>query len=186
MFFKFFLSNLSSICVCFSCTVIIVAHFLQTVSSGLVLGGELVYHRGRAEEGGILTLAGQYSSEIYVNLLWTLVLPDLFLFGLAAVFFFFCLSPCRTELGSDTECWERRCPCQLLSQSQQAGTANTTMLCKNYFTMSILRETCTENLCLCSPDPSWRGVWSQYQDTGDHNLIWVPDGTPRSQHGLSR
>lgn len=39
------------------------AHFLQSVSSGLVLGGELVYHRGRAEEGGILTLAGQYSSN---------------------------------------------------------------------------------------------------------------------------
>lgn len=43
--------------------VILVAHFLQSVSSGLVLGGELVYHRGRAEEGGILTLAGQYSSQ---------------------------------------------------------------------------------------------------------------------------
>lgn len=43
--------------------VILVAHFLQSVSSGLVLGGELVYHRGRAEEGGILTLAGQYSSK---------------------------------------------------------------------------------------------------------------------------
>lgn len=50
--------------VCFSWTVILVAHFLQSVTSGLVLGGELVYHRGRAEEGGILTLAGQYSSEI--------------------------------------------------------------------------------------------------------------------------
>uniref|UniRef100_H2V3W4 Translocase of outer mitochondrial membrane 40 like n=1 Tax=Takifugu rubripes TaxID=31033 RepID=H2V3W4_TAKRU len=44
-------------------SVILVAHFLQSVSSGLVLGGELVYHRGRAEEGGILTLAGQYSSN---------------------------------------------------------------------------------------------------------------------------
>ncbi|CAG00497.1 unnamed protein product, partial [Tetraodon nigroviridis] len=44
-------------------SVILVAHFLQSVSSGLVLGGELVYHRGRAEEGGILTLAGQYSSK---------------------------------------------------------------------------------------------------------------------------
>lgn len=42
-------------------TVIMVAHFLQSVSPQLVLGGELVYHRGRAEEGGILTLAGQYS-----------------------------------------------------------------------------------------------------------------------------
>ncbi|KAG7251272.1 hypothetical protein CRUP_034685, partial [Coryphaenoides rupestris] len=45
---------------------ILVAHFLQSVSSGLVLGGELVYHRGRAEEGGILTLAGQYSRPNWV------------------------------------------------------------------------------------------------------------------------
>uniref|UniRef100_A0A665UPX2 Translocase of outer mitochondrial membrane 40 like n=2 Tax=Echeneis naucrates TaxID=173247 RepID=A0A665UPX2_ECHNA len=47
-------------------SVILVAHFLQSVSSGLVLGGELVYHRGRAEEGGILTLAGQYSRPNWV------------------------------------------------------------------------------------------------------------------------
>lgn len=53
-------------CLCFLWAVILVAHFLQSVSSGLVLGGELVYHRGRAEEGGILTLAGQYSSEIFM------------------------------------------------------------------------------------------------------------------------
>ncbi|XP_059403038.1 mitochondrial import receptor subunit TOM40B-like [Carassius carassius] len=44
-------------------SVIVVAHFLQSVSPQLVLGGELVYHRGRAEEGGILTLAGQYSDS---------------------------------------------------------------------------------------------------------------------------
>ncbi|CAB1442674.1 unnamed protein product [Pleuronectes platessa] len=47
-------------------SVILVAHFLQSVSSGLVLGGELVYHRGRSEEGGILTLAGQYSRPNWV------------------------------------------------------------------------------------------------------------------------
>ncbi|XP_072302257.1 mitochondrial import receptor subunit TOM40B [Eucyclogobius newberryi] len=47
-------------------SVILVAHFLQSVSSGLVLGGELVYHRGRTEEGGILTLAGQYSRPNWV------------------------------------------------------------------------------------------------------------------------
>ncbi|KAF3840831.1 hypothetical protein F7725_006693 [Dissostichus mawsoni] len=47
-------------------SVILVAHFLQSVTSGLVLGGELVYHRGRAEEGGILTLAGQYSRPNWV------------------------------------------------------------------------------------------------------------------------
>lgn len=47
-------------------SVILVAHFLQSVCSGLVLGGELVYHRGRHEEGGILTLAGQYSGPNWV------------------------------------------------------------------------------------------------------------------------
>lgn len=46
---------------CYLSAVIVVAHFLQSISPQLVLGGELVYHRGRAEEGGILTLAGQYS-----------------------------------------------------------------------------------------------------------------------------
>uniref|UniRef100_A0A3Q2E490 Translocase of outer mitochondrial membrane 40 like n=1 Tax=Cyprinodon variegatus TaxID=28743 RepID=A0A3Q2E490_CYPVA len=48
-------------------SVILVAHFLQSVSSSLVLGGELVYHRGRAEEGGILTLAGQYSRGAHAS-----------------------------------------------------------------------------------------------------------------------
>lgn len=57
-----FFFNLRFYVCLFSRAVILVAHFLQSVSSGLVLGGELVYHRGRAEEGGILTLAGQYSS----------------------------------------------------------------------------------------------------------------------------
>ncbi|XP_015193062.2 mitochondrial import receptor subunit TOM40B isoform X1 [Lepisosteus oculatus] len=47
-------------------SVIMVAHFLQSVSPHLVLGGELVYHRGQAEEGGILTLAGQYSGPNWV------------------------------------------------------------------------------------------------------------------------
>jgi len=51
---------LLSVCA-FFVPVIMVAHFLQSVSPQLVLGGELVYHRGRSEEGGILTLAGQYS-----------------------------------------------------------------------------------------------------------------------------
>lgn len=59
-----------SVFVLFSSAVILVAHFLQSVSSGLVLGGELVYHRGRAEEGGILTLAGQYSSENFFIYFW--------------------------------------------------------------------------------------------------------------------
>uniref|UniRef100_A0AAY5KQ70 Translocase of outer mitochondrial membrane 40 like n=1 Tax=Esox lucius TaxID=8010 RepID=A0AAY5KQ70_ESOLU len=47
-------------------SVILVAHVLQSVCSGLVLGGELVYHRGRHDEGGILTLAGQYTGPNWV------------------------------------------------------------------------------------------------------------------------
>jgi hypothetical protein len=42
-------------------TVIMVAHFLQSLTHRLVLGGELVYHRRPGEEGAILTLAGKYS-----------------------------------------------------------------------------------------------------------------------------
>lgn len=42
--------------------VIVVAHFLQSLTQRLVLGGELVYHRRPGEEGAILTLAGKYSS----------------------------------------------------------------------------------------------------------------------------
>lgn len=44
-----------------SSTVIMVAHFLQSLTHRLVLGGELVYHRRPGEEGAILTLAGKYS-----------------------------------------------------------------------------------------------------------------------------
>ncbi|XP_045436302.1 mitochondrial import receptor subunit TOM40B isoform X2 [Pipistrellus kuhlii] len=38
-------------------SVIVVAHFLQSLTQRLVLGGELVYHRRPGEEGAILTLA---------------------------------------------------------------------------------------------------------------------------------
>lgn len=41
--------------------VIVVAHFLQSVTSRLVLGGEMVYHRRPGEEGAIVTLAGKYT-----------------------------------------------------------------------------------------------------------------------------
>ncbi|XP_038624565.1 mitochondrial import receptor subunit TOM40B [Tachyglossus aculeatus] len=43
-------------------SVIVVAHFLQSLTRRLVLGGELVYHRRPGEEGAILTLAGKYSA----------------------------------------------------------------------------------------------------------------------------
>ncbi|XP_039102371.1 mitochondrial import receptor subunit TOM40B isoform X2 [Hyaena hyaena] len=46
--------------------VIVVAHFLQSLTHRLVLGGELVYHRRPGEEGAILTLAGKYSALHWV------------------------------------------------------------------------------------------------------------------------
>ncbi|XP_067837772.1 mitochondrial import receptor subunit TOM40B-like, partial [Heptranchias perlo] len=45
-------------------SVILVAHFLQSVTRNLVLGGEMVYHRRPTEEGAILTLAGMYASNL--------------------------------------------------------------------------------------------------------------------------
>uniref|UniRef100_A0A4X1VRS9 Translocase of outer mitochondrial membrane 40 like n=1 Tax=Sus scrofa TaxID=9823 RepID=A0A4X1VRS9_PIG len=47
-------------------SVIMVAHFLQSLTHRLVLGGELVYHRRPGEEGAILTLAGKYSAGHWV------------------------------------------------------------------------------------------------------------------------
>ncbi|VFV31161.1 mitochondrial import receptor [Lynx pardinus] len=47
-------------------SVIMVAHFLQSLTHRLVLGGELVYHRRPGEEGAILTLAGKYSALHWV------------------------------------------------------------------------------------------------------------------------
>ncbi|XP_020653117.2 mitochondrial import receptor subunit TOM40B [Pogona vitticeps] len=47
-------------------SIIVVAHFLQSVTSRLVLGGELVYHRRPGEEGAIVTLAGKYTALKWV------------------------------------------------------------------------------------------------------------------------
>ncbi|XP_005999393.1 mitochondrial import receptor subunit TOM40B [Latimeria chalumnae] len=47
-------------------SVIVVAHFLQSITRNLVLGGEMVYHRRLGEEGAIVTLAGKYSTPIWV------------------------------------------------------------------------------------------------------------------------
>ncbi|XP_065276355.1 mitochondrial import receptor subunit TOM40B isoform X2 [Emys orbicularis] len=47
-------------------SVIVVAHFLQSVTSRLVLGGEMVYHRRPGEEGAIVTLAGKYTARKWV------------------------------------------------------------------------------------------------------------------------
>lgn len=49
---------------CLPLPVIVVAHFLQSLTHRLVLGGELVYHRRPGEEGAILTLAGKYSGML--------------------------------------------------------------------------------------------------------------------------
>ncbi|XP_053330911.1 mitochondrial import receptor subunit TOM40B [Spea bombifrons] len=47
-------------------SVILVSHFLQSITPRLVLGGELVYHQRLGEEGAILTLAGKYSAPDWV------------------------------------------------------------------------------------------------------------------------
>uniref|UniRef100_A0A8C5MXM4 Translocase of outer mitochondrial membrane 40 like n=1 Tax=Leptobrachium leishanense TaxID=445787 RepID=A0A8C5MXM4_9ANUR len=47
-------------------SVILVSHFLQSITPRLVLGGELVYHQRLGEEGAIVTLAGKYSAPDWV------------------------------------------------------------------------------------------------------------------------
>ena len=42
---------------------IVVAHYLQSLSPALVLGGELVYHRRPGEEGTVTSLVGRYSGK---------------------------------------------------------------------------------------------------------------------------
>ncbi|XP_037549441.1 mitochondrial import receptor subunit TOM40B [Nematolebias whitei] len=45
---------------------IVVAHYLQSVTPALALGGELVYHRRPGEEGSVTSLVGRYSGKNYV------------------------------------------------------------------------------------------------------------------------
>ncbi|XP_051999762.1 mitochondrial import receptor subunit TOM40 homolog [Xyrauchen texanus] len=45
---------------------ILVAHFLQSLSTALVLGGELVYHKRPGEEGTVTSLVGRYTGNNYV------------------------------------------------------------------------------------------------------------------------
>ncbi|XP_053560619.1 mitochondrial import receptor subunit TOM40B [Bombina bombina] len=47
-------------------SVIMVTHFLQSITPRLVLGGELVYHQRMGEEMAILTLAGKYTAQNWV------------------------------------------------------------------------------------------------------------------------
>lgn len=45
-------------------TGILVAHYLQSITPCLALGGELVYHRRPGEEGTVMSLAGKYTREL--------------------------------------------------------------------------------------------------------------------------
>ncbi|NP_955908.1 mitochondrial import receptor subunit TOM40 homolog isoform X2 [Danio rerio] len=45
---------------------ILVAHYLQSLSPSLVLGGELVYHKRPGEEGTVTSLVGRYTGSNYV------------------------------------------------------------------------------------------------------------------------
>ncbi|XP_059363844.1 mitochondrial import receptor subunit TOM40 homolog [Carassius carassius] len=45
---------------------ILVAHYLQSLSPSLVLGGELVYHRRPGEEGTVTSFVGRYTGSNYV------------------------------------------------------------------------------------------------------------------------
>lgn len=41
---------------------IVVAHYLQSITPSLALGGELVYHKRPGEEGTVMSLAGRYTA----------------------------------------------------------------------------------------------------------------------------
>lgn len=45
---------------------IVVAHYLQSVTSSLALGGELVYHRRPGDEGTVMSLAGRYTGSNFI------------------------------------------------------------------------------------------------------------------------
>ncbi|XP_064204721.1 mitochondrial import receptor subunit TOM40 homolog [Anguilla rostrata] len=45
---------------------IVVAHYLQSITPSLALGGELVYHRRPGEEGTVMSLAGRYTGSNYI------------------------------------------------------------------------------------------------------------------------
>ncbi|XP_069057561.1 mitochondrial import receptor subunit TOM40 homolog [Pleurodeles waltl] len=45
---------------------IVVAHYLQSITPNLALGGELVYHRRPGEEGTVMSLAGKYTAPNWI------------------------------------------------------------------------------------------------------------------------
>nr|XP_006125137.3 mitochondrial import receptor subunit TOM40 homolog [Pelodiscus sinensis] len=48
---------------------ILVAHYLQSITPCLALGGELVYHRRPGDEGTVMSLAGKYTSPSWIGTL---------------------------------------------------------------------------------------------------------------------
>ncbi|XP_071656692.1 mitochondrial import receptor subunit TOM40 homolog isoform X2 [Patagioenas fasciata] len=48
---------------------ILVAHYLQSVTPSLALGGELVYHRRPGEEGTVLSMAARYAAPNWIGTL---------------------------------------------------------------------------------------------------------------------
>ena len=94
---------------------ILVAHFLQSVTPRLVLGGEMVYHRRPGEEGAILTLAGKYTGMGAAGHGDTTLSPGMS--PRPSICFF----SSSFQLGGDAQCRLWWCPCELLPQSQRAG-----------------------------------------------------------------
>lgn len=43
---------------------IVVAHYLQSITPALALGGELVYHQRPGEEGTVTSLLGRYTGKM--------------------------------------------------------------------------------------------------------------------------
>lgn len=51
---------------------IVVAHYLQSVTPALALGGELVYHRRPGEEGTVTSLLGRYTGTFVILMILSL------------------------------------------------------------------------------------------------------------------
>lgn len=48
---------------------LVIAHYLQSITPALALGGELVYHRRPGEEGSVMSLVGRYTGNDYIGTL---------------------------------------------------------------------------------------------------------------------
>lgn len=62
---------------------ILVAHYLQSLTPALALGGELVYHRRPGEEGTVTSLVGRYTGkklrggELRIKTLWDMLVQKI-------------------------------------------------------------------------------------------------------------